>query len=123
MTRYLFDVDAGIDDALAIVFAVLLGADVVGIGVVGGHASLPRCVDNTFKVLELLGRQDISVAARRFAMVGTPFNDAAHVQGKDALGECTGPMLGRAPRPELASDQMIRLSKTVDDLVLARRLL
>jgi pyrimidine-specific ribonucleoside hydrolase len=62
--RVLLDVDTGVDDALAILFAVAHpDIELVGITCVAGNTSLENVVANTLKVLDVAGAPDIPVAA------------------------------------------------------------
>ena len=57
--KVILDVDTGSDDAIAIMLAVLSGKlDVVGITVTQGNKPLPNCVENTLRVLDLMGVGD-----------------------------------------------------------------
>ena len=63
-TRVILDGDPGHDDALAI--ALALGSpelEVLGITTVAGNATLARTTRNALRVLALLGRTDVPVAA------------------------------------------------------------
>lgn len=62
--RLLIDTDPGLDDAIALCLALgTPGVDVVGISTVGGNTRLANTTRNALRLLELLGRQDIPVAA------------------------------------------------------------
>jgi len=54
--KVILDVDTGSDDAVAIMLAVLSGElDILGITVTQGNQALENCVDNTMRVLHMLG--------------------------------------------------------------------
>lgn len=57
MQRVILDVDTGIDDALAISYAVRSELDVIGITTCYGNVSVENATKNTFHVLEQLGVQ------------------------------------------------------------------
>lgn len=58
MKKVILDVDTGSDDAIAIMMAVLSGKlDILGITVTWGNRPVEDCVENTLKVLELLGKR------------------------------------------------------------------
>lgn len=60
----LLDVDTGIDDALALLYAAASAeARLVGAGCVAGNVSLGEVTTNTAAVLDLAGRADVEVAA------------------------------------------------------------
>lgn len=61
--KVIMDVDTGSDDAIAIMMAVLSGQlDILGITVTQGNRPLTNCVENTLRVLDMLGA-DIPVYA------------------------------------------------------------
>lgn len=81
------DVDTGVDDACALMFAARHPAlDLRGVTCVGGNAPLPDVVRNTLAVLETAGRVDVpvGVGAQR-PLLERPVN-ARHVHGEDGLG-------------------------------------
>ena len=54
--KVILDVDTGSDDAIAIMLAVLSDElDILGITVTQGNQQLDACVDNTLRVLDMLG--------------------------------------------------------------------
>ncbi|MBC3517357.1 nucleoside hydrolase [Neobittarella massiliensis] len=57
--KVILDVDTGSDDAIAIMLAVLSGElDIIGITVTQGNRPLANCVENTLRVLDMLGVGD-----------------------------------------------------------------
>jgi pyrimidine-specific ribonucleoside hydrolase len=83
----ILDVDTGVDDALAILFAVAHpGIDVLGISCVAGNASLERVVENTLRILDVAGAPDIPVAAGARRPLLEPARAASHVHGEGGLG-------------------------------------
>ena len=78
----ILDVDTGIDDALAILFAVRHpGLEVLGISCVAGNASLAQVVDNTLRVLDAADAPDLPVAAGAVRPLLEPARAARHVHG------------------------------------------
>lgn len=62
--KLILDVDTGTDDAIAIMLAALHeDLDLVGVTTVNGNAEVHYCTDNTLRVLEYIGKQDIPVYA------------------------------------------------------------
>jgi purine nucleosidase len=58
------DTDPGIDDALALMLALRSPeVDVRGITVVHGNVPVDKGIRNAFRILDLLGRRDVPVAA------------------------------------------------------------
>ncbi|RFA10123.1 nucleoside hydrolase [Subtercola boreus] len=95
-TNVLLDVDTGVDDALAILFAVAHpGIALLGVSCVAGNAALPQVVQNTLKVLDAAGAGDIPVAAGATRPLIAAARDASHVHGSDGLGGIELPATGR----------------------------
>ena len=60
--KLILDVDTGTDDAVAIMLAALHPAlDLVGCTTVNGNVEVQYCTDNTLRVLDHVGRNDIPV--------------------------------------------------------------
>jgi pyrimidine-specific ribonucleoside hydrolase len=98
----LLDVDTGVDDALAILFAVAHpGIQLLGISCVAGNAALPQVIQNTLKVLDAAGAEEIPVAGGAHRPLINPARDASHVHGADGLG---GIVLPETSRPTYSVD-------------------
>jgi purine nucleosidase len=83
----LIDVDTGIDDALALLYACALGeAQILGVSTVVGNVSLAAATRNTLAVLALAGRADIPVWQGAPAPLSTAATDASVVHGESGLG-------------------------------------
>ncbi len=82
----ILDCDPGHDDALAIVLALASpGLDVRAITTVGGNAGLANTTRNALRVLTLIGRTDVPVAAgAERALVREPWTPT-HVHGASGL--------------------------------------
>lgn len=94
----ILDVDTGVDDALAILFAVAHpDIDVLGISCVAGNASLERVVENTLRILDVAGAPDIPVAAGARRPLISPARSASHVHGEGGLGTLRLPDSDRNP--------------------------
>ena len=106
----ILDVDTGVDDALAILFAVRHpGLEVLGISCVAGNAPLAQVVDNTLRILDAAGAPDIPVAAGAVRPLLEPARAARHVHGTDGLGGIALPPTSRRPVPGGAVELMRRL--------------
>jgi len=106
----ILDVDTGIDDALAILFAVAHpGLDVLGISCVAGNVSLENVVENTLRILDVAGAGDIPVAAGARRPLIEPARSASHVHGAGGLGALTLPETTRRPVPGSSIELMHRL--------------
>ncbi len=87
MVRLIYDGDPGIDDALAILFAVKCGfLDLEAVTTVAGNVSLEKATKNALRVLGLVGRLDVPVAAGMPHPLVRELVTAEHVHGEDGLG-------------------------------------
>ena len=111
--RMILDVDTGIDDALAIAYAVRHpNIRLEALTTVYGNIDTPTATTNTLKVIELLGRPDIPVAKGVEQALLTPFHGGArHVHGQNGIGDIDLPAPAGRPVDEHASDLIIRLAK------------
>lgn len=108
-TPILLDVDTGVDDALALMFAVAHPElDLLGVSCVAGNASLERVVDNTLRVLALAGATDVPVAAGAHRPLIEAARDAGHVHGANGLAGIELPQAVRSAEPERAVDFLRR---------------
>ncbi len=86
--RVIIDCDPGIDDSLALMYALASPAlEVAGITVVCGNVPTDIGVENARKVCRLMGRTDIPVYAGAAAPLKRPLVTAQDTHGMDGLGE------------------------------------
>ena len=112
-TALLIDCDTGIDDALALLYAVASPeADVVGVSCVAGNVELPHIVRNTLAVLELVGRSDIPVAAGAERPLVRPLRTAADTHGPTGLGYADLPAPTTRPVAEHAAEAIAKAART-----------
>ena len=110
-TALLIDCDTGIDDALALLYAVASSeAEVVTVTCVAGNVELPHIVRNTLAVLELAGRSDIPVAAGAERPLARPLRTAADTHGPTGLGYAALPAPTSHPVAEDAAEAILRAS-------------
>ena len=103
----ILDVDTGVDDACAILFAARHpGIDLRAVTCVGGNASLADVVRNTLTVLDVLGRSDVPVAAGAGRPLLEDPVDARHVHGQDGMGDLGRPWSIRRPDQRHAIELM-----------------
>jgi inosine-uridine nucleoside N-ribohydrolase len=96
-TPIVIDCDPGHDDAIAILLALASPeVEVRGITTVAGNQTLDKTTRNALKILELVGRADIPVAAGADAPLHRTLRVAANVHGESGLD---GPSL---PEPTTA---------------------
>ena len=109
----IIDVDPGIDDAMAIFYAVRRpGIKLEALTTTFGNTDTATATVNALRVLELLGRPDIPVArgvARSF--IHPYVRRADHVHGTNAIGDVELPEPKIRPTGEHASDLIIRMAK------------
>jgi len=92
----ILDVDTGIDDALAILFALRSPEfDVLGITCVNGNVSVDQVVANTCFVLEASGDQTTPVARGADRPLAEPPRHSTAVHGVDGLGGLNRGTTGR----------------------------
>lgn len=109
-TPVIMDVDTGIDDALALLFAVAHPEiDLLGVTCVAGNAGLEQVVDNTLRILHLAGATDVCVAAGAARPLIAPARSASHVHGADGLGGIGLPAATGSAGDETAVALMRRL--------------
>lgn len=91
--RILIDTDPGIDDAMAILFALCSPElEVCGLTTVHGNADVAQTTRNARQILDLAGRTDIAVAMGAARPLVRPFHGgAAFVHGDNGLGNVSLP--------------------------------
>ena len=106
----ILDVDTGVDDAMAILFALAHPRiNILGISCVAGNASLERVVENTLRILDVADAPHIPVAAGARRPLLEPPRSAAHVHGESGLGTVQLPPTDRKPEPVSSIELMHRL--------------
>lgn len=93
-TPVIMDVDTGVDDALALLYAVASPEiDLLAVTCVNGNVPLRMVVRNTLAVLEAAGRPDIEVAAGAEQPLVEPPKHGYDVHGPEGLGHAEVPPL------------------------------
>ncbi len=88
----ILDVDTGIDDALALLYACASSdLDLVAVTCVAGNVALDAVVANTLAVLELAGRGDVPVHAGAVAPMVKPLQTTEETHGPQGIGYATRP--------------------------------
>ncbi|MFM8267074.1 MAG: nucleoside hydrolase [Ilumatobacteraceae bacterium] len=95
--RIIVDTDPGIDDAMAIFYALASPeVDVVGLTTVFGNAHVDVCTDNALRILDIAGRHDIPVARGAARPLAMPYRGPADfVHGANGLGDVALPAVTR----------------------------
>ncbi|WP_244857745.1 nucleoside hydrolase [Agromyces archimandritae] len=105
----ILDVDTGVDDALALLFAARHpGLDLLAVSCVSGNASLAQVTRNTLAVLHAAGADEVPVAAGAARPLIERPRPAAGAHGSDGLGGIVLPDAPRAADPLGALDLMRR---------------
>lgn len=96
--RAVIDTDPGIDDAVAILYALSSPAfDIVGLTTVAGNIGIETTTRNAGRILALAGRMDIPVIAGAAGPLTRPGMDTLDIHGGDGLGGVTFPEPARPP--------------------------
>src|SRR3984885_5998352 len=107
-TRVILDCDPGIDDALAIAFAIgHPGIEFTGITTVAGNVGLAKTTANALAVASFAGAPGVPVTAGCPAPLLRPALDAGHVHGESGLGGAVLPVPPHGPRDGHAIDFII----------------
>jgi pyrimidine-specific ribonucleoside hydrolase len=94
----IIDCDTGVDDALALLFAVRHpGLDLRAVTCVAGNTDVDGVVRNTLTVLEQAGAPDLPVARGAERPLIEPARSARHVHGEDGMGDLGLPAPTRTP--------------------------
>jgi len=89
MHKVVWDMDPGIDDALALILALKSPeVQVLGITTVAGNAPVEMTSANARRVLEYLNADNIPVAMGAAHPLNHPLEDALSYHGSDGLGNC-----------------------------------
>jgi len=109
--RIILDTDPGVDDALALLFA-LSHPDICveAVTCVAGNVSLPKVVRNGLGLLQLAGRTDIPLAAGADQPLARPLRDAAYAHGENGMNGLHLPAPSIQPVAQHAADLIIELS-------------
>lgn len=108
--KWIIDTDPGIDDAAAMITAINLGLDVIGITVVHGNTPLDCTVRNALRLKELMGHGVLVYAGAERALL-EPLRTAAQVHGVDGFGDLDWDTLNSTVEPMHAVDKLIAASK------------
>ena len=108
--KILFDTDPGVDDAMALLFALHSPElEVVGVTTVYGNAQVEQTTFNALRVLEVAGRTDIPVASGAARpLVRAYRGKRSHIHGEDALGNTFLPPPSTRPLDIAAAEFIIR---------------
>jgi purine nucleosidase len=107
-TQLILDVDTGIDDSLALLYAAASpDADLVAVTCVAGNVDARQVAVNTLAVLELAGRGDVEVALGREVPLVRPLETTPETHGPRGLGYAELPPAAAALSERHAVDVLI----------------
>jgi purine nucleosidase len=107
-TPLILDVDTGIDDSLALLYAAASPeAELALVTTVAGNVHLDDVTANTLAVLELAGRGDVPVVAGAAAPLVKPLTITPETHGPHGIGHAVRPVAARAPEPGLTAARAI----------------
>jgi len=110
MRKVVWDMDPGVDDALALILALKSPeVQILGITTVAGNATLEMTSANARRVLEYLDTGSIPVAMGAANPLSRPLKDALSYHGPDGLGNCALPSPLTPVSPAKAWDFLARL--------------
>jgi inosine-uridine nucleoside N-ribohydrolase len=111
--KIIIDTDPGIDDAMAIFYALAAPElEVIGLTTVFGNAATPICTKNALRLLEIAERADIPVAAGAERPFSAPFHGGADfVHGADGQGDTN------LPDPTTAAHQQHAVQFIIDQVM------
>jgi purine nucleosidase len=96
----ILDVDTGIDDSLALLYAAASpDADLIAATCVSGNIDAEQVGINTRAVLELAGRTDVEVAMGRQIPLVRPLETTPETHGPQGLGHAAERPPRRRPHP------------------------
>lgn len=91
-TPLILDVDTGVDDALALLYAVASPeVDLIGATTVMGNVTIEHTTENTLAVLEVAGRGDVEVARGASRPLVKDHEPFPVVHGAQGLGNAALP--------------------------------
>jgi pyrimidine-specific ribonucleoside hydrolase len=110
MTEFILDVDTGVDDALAILFAVRHpDINLRAISCVSGNVDVDQVVANTMRVLDAAGAPtDVVVARGAATPLLAPRMDGRIVHGQDGMADLGLPASHRRPAHQHAVEVLRR---------------
>jgi inosine-uridine nucleoside N-ribohydrolase len=110
-TPTILDCDPGHDDAIALLLALASPElDLLGVTTTYGNQTLAKTTANALRVLELVERTDVPVAAGAERPLQRELVVAAHVHGESGLD---GPSLPEATTAPAADDAVAFMARTV----------
>src|SRR5664279_1368823 len=102
------DVDTGIDDSLALLYACASAeAEIVAVTCVAGNVDARQVAENTRAVLELAGRPDVEVALGREAPIARDLVTTPETHGPKGIGYAVLPPPSRPLSARFGPDVIV----------------
>jgi purine nucleosidase len=109
----ILDVDTGIDDSLAILYACASPeAELLAVTCVSGNVEARQVAENTRAVLELAGRPDVEVALGREVPLVRPLMTTPETHGPRGIGYAELPPARTPLSPRHATDVIVEAART-----------
>ncbi|MES2209775.1 MAG: nucleoside hydrolase [Chloroflexota bacterium] len=108
----ILDVDTGIDDSLALLYACASPElDVVAVTCLAGNVAAAQVADNTRAVLEIAGRSDIRVAIGADRPLVKPLQTTEETHGPRGVGHAKLPAPTAPLDPMEAADRIVEVAR------------
>jgi purine nucleosidase len=108
----ILDVDTGIDDALAVLYAgASPDVELVAVTCVAGNVPLEAVTANTLAILELAGRGDVTVMAGAAVPLVKPLRTTEETHGPRGIGHATLPPARRSAVPGSAAGAIVEIAR------------
>jgi purine nucleosidase len=112
-TPLVLDVDTGIDDALALLYACASPeVDLLAVTCVGGNVDARQVAANTLAVLALAGRADVPVWLGEEQPLVKPLETTPETHGPGGIGYAELPTAARSLEPGRAADRILELARS-----------
>jgi inosine-uridine nucleoside N-ribohydrolase len=121
VNKIIIDADTGIDDALAILFALKSpSVKVEGVTTVFGNISVDQATDNTLRIIQLAkAAYEVPVIKGADKPLSRPLDDfATFVHGNNGIGDVEIPASTQKPLDVKADDFIIRKANELDNELL-----
>ncbi len=106
----ILDVDTGIDDALALLYACASPEiDLLAVTCVAGNVPLDAVVANTLAALELAGRGDVPVHAGADRPLVKSLTTTEETHGPEGIGYATRPQVSGGPKSHEAAAAIVEI--------------
>lgn len=111
-TPLVLDVDTGIDDALALLYACASPeVELLAVTCVGGNVEARQVAANTLAVLELAGRADVPVWLGEEQPLVKPLETTPETHGPGGIGHASLPPARRGLEAGHAADRIVELAR------------